>query len=237
MAKIDFEYSATNELELMFQAVNYHNWIWQRIKSFCGNRVLEVGAGLGMFTEKLKNDRELVISSELDKNLLGFLRDQYGSSENVKVVEWDAGDQNNIESWWDPDTIACINVLEHIENDRQVLATFSKMLKSGNNLILFVPAFPALYGTIDRLGGHYRRYSKRDLIGKVKQAGFRIKKMEYFNSIGLICWFLVNRIFKLKGNNPSSVRFYDKFVVPILAFVEARFTIPFGQSLLVICER
>lgn len=232
-----FEYSASGELKLMLEAPNYHDWIWGRVKSFCGDRILEIGAGLGIFTRKIQEGRKLVIASDVDRGFLSLLKN-HSFGDNVKILEFNAESGNGDLFEQDHlDTILCINVLEHIEDDMKALNNFFKILEPSGRLILFVPAFPKAYGTIDRLDGHFRRYSKKDLTDKLERAEFKIKKMQYFNSVGLVGWFLVNRIFKSKGNSGWSVKFYDRFIVPILAFVEARLTIPFGQSLLVICEK
>ena len=61
------------------------------------------------------------------------------------------------------DTIVCLNVLEHIEDDRATLADFSRVLPPGGHLALLVPAMPALYGTLDEHLHHFRRYDREPL--------------------------------------------------------------------------
>lgn len=67
-----------------------------------------------------------------------------------------------------------MNVLEHIQNDHQILATFAKVLSPGGKLLLLVPALPGLFGSLDEAFGHWRRYRKAELKEKVTEAGFRI---------------------------------------------------------------
>lgn len=234
----DFEFSALADLDLMFQAPNYHGWIWDKIKPFCGRRVLEVGAGLGMYTRRLKEGRELVIASDIDWRFLNWLRDRF-DNKNVEVAEFNAENSKVVEKLKSRyiDTIVCINVLEHIQDDLKALRNFFEILQEGGKLVLFVPAFPIAYGTFDQFVGHFRRYSKEDVVRKLRLARFRIEKLQYFNSIGLVSWFMVSRVRKAKALNPWSVKFYDRFVVPVLVLIERIFSPPFGQSLFLICRK
>jgi SAM-dependent methyltransferase len=233
-----FEYSGLDDLSLMFEAPNYHEWIWDNIKPFCGRRVLEVGAGLGMYTRKLKEGRELVIASDIDARFLNWLREKF-KSENVEVAELHIENSQVVERLKSRhiDTIVCINVLEHVRDDMKALRNFFEILQEGGKLALFVPAFPIAYGAFDQLVGHFRRYSKGDLVRKLKLARFRIVKLQYFNSTGLVSWFMFSRVLRAKRLNPWSVKFYDRFVVPVLVFIEKILPPPFGQSLFAICRK
>lgn len=138
-----------------------------------------------------------------------------------------------------PDTVMCLNVLEHIEEDVEVLEkSFSLLKRQRGRLILLVPAFKALYGRMDRLGGHFRRYNKKELVEKLKGTGFHIERMFYFNSLGVAAWPLSNLLIKPKGINDSSISlsflFYDRVVVPILDKIEGLAEPLFGQSIIAI---
>ncbi len=58
------------------------------------------------------------------------------------------------------DTAVLLNVLEHVDDDRSLLADISARLALGGTLCIWVPAFPSLFGEFDRLVGHCRRYRK-----------------------------------------------------------------------------
>ena len=140
-------------------------------------------------------------------------------------------------SRYSPDTIVCINVLEHVEDDVAALDNMFSILTEEGKLILLVPAFQFMYGTIDRLVGHYRRYSKRDIETKLVTAGFYVKSISYMNCIAPFGWFLNNRILKKQEESPYQVVFYDRFVVPWLRKIEQIFIPPFGLSLVVVGEK
>ena len=87
-----------------------------------------------------------------------------------------------------PDTVVCINVLEHVRvYDAAISKYFKGIRKRRDVYTSLAPAFQFLYGSIDRLVGHFRRYNKkkRELKGKLTGAGFNIKEIFYMNSVAL----------------------------------------------------
>ena len=88
------------------------------------------------------------------------------------------------------DTIVSFNVLEHIEDDVGTLRTAATLLRPGAHLVLFVPSLPFLYGTIDAQVDHHRRYTKTTLSEAVRSAGLKLERIEYFDFLGMVPWFL-----------------------------------------------
>jgi len=131
-----------------------------------------------------------------------------------------------------------VNVLEHIENDREALFHAYKSLKNKGHILLFVPALSFLYSDLDKRLGHYRRYSKNELIKIVTSAGFSIKKVSYFDMVGIIPWYiafvLLNHAYTLKASNVSM---YDKLVVPIMKKVEHVITPVIGKNLILVGQK
>ena len=85
------------------------------------------------------------------------------------------------------DIVFSSNVLEHIADDRACLARLHDKLPAGGGLFLFVPAFQVLWTQLDVDVGHYRRYTRRELIGKVTAAGFVIQRCRYADCSGFFC--------------------------------------------------
>jgi SAM-dependent methyltransferase len=73
------------------------------------------------------------------------------------------------------DAVVLLNVLEHIKNDRAALRQIWRLLKPGGVAIIEVPAGPGLYDFFDATFHHYRRYSMRELAGKLAEVGFRLR--------------------------------------------------------------
>src|SRR5437870_3612852 len=116
----------------MAEAARCNAWLLDRARPFLGARVLEVGAGIGTFTERLAQGRE-VVALEPDPALASHLRRNAPSAE---VVQGEAGDAPACLF----DSIVCFNVLEHIADDRAALAAFSQRLRPGGHLLLLVPS-------------------------------------------------------------------------------------------------
>ncbi len=147
----------------------YNAWLHGRFDGFLGQRVLEVGSGVGNQTRYFA-DRERVIASDIESHYLRELSRRFEDSKNVRVASFvfplRESDRSDLRGER-PDTIVCMNVLEHIEHDSATLRDFASVLDPGGRLVLLVPAMPSLYGSLDVALNHFRRYDKDAL----KQAG------------------------------------------------------------------
>jgi SAM-dependent methyltransferase len=132
------------------------------------------------------------------------------------------------------DTVVCVNVLEHIQDDRGAVCQMAGLLRPGGHLVLLVPAHPSLYGTLDSLVGHFRRYQRRELVDKVRGSGLAVVRCRFFNSAAAICRFVIGQLLRQQEAGRSQVLFFDRFVVPVLAPLEWLMRPPFGQSLVVV---
>jgi hypothetical protein len=100
-----------------------------------------------------------------------------------------------------------------------------------------VPARPEIYSPIDRDFGHFRRYVRAELTGKLQTAGFRVLRLHYFNLIGYLAWWWTFRVLKQRSFNLGSVRLFDRGIFPVSSFLERRvMRPPIGQSLVAIAE-
>src|SRR5207245_328783 len=86
------------------------------------------------------------------------------------------------------DTVVCLNVLEHIEDDSSVLRRLYEAVPSGCKVVFLVPFDPRLYSRFDKEIGHFRRYQKAELEQKMQAAGLRVERQFYFNKAGVIAW-------------------------------------------------
>jgi SAM-dependent methyltransferase len=134
------------------------------------------------------------------------------------------------------DTIVCLNVLEHIEDDKRALQHMHAVLRPGGRALLIVPAFESLYGPIDRNLGHFRRYSQANLRRLGESTGFRTM-VRFFNVVGLFGWWLNAKVLKRTEQSPSQIRLFDRVIVPALSRVEAVAPPPFGQSIFAVLEK
>jgi SAM-dependent methyltransferase len=79
------------------------------------------------------------------------------------------------------DLVAALDSLEHFEDDVAALRELHRVCRPGGTLLATVPAFPALWGSVDELGHHHRRYQRRELLARVRAAGFEVVLDRYMN--------------------------------------------------------
>lgn len=227
--------AGVRELEAMALAVNYHHWTATVAQPFLGRRVLEIGGGLGSFTQLLA-EREWVVTIDNDPDCTATLRRRFQAREQIRVLDADILDNAlpialQAEQL---DSAVCINVLEHIEDDRAALRNIYSALQPGGYFFLLVPAHPQLYGTLDEVVGHCRRYTRKEGVEKLQGAGFTVLRSHYFNSVGAVGRYVIGKIRRQQETGHEQVRFYDQCVVPVLSKVERLVDPPFGQSLVVV---
>jgi SAM-dependent methyltransferase len=141
----------------------------------------------------------------------------------------------------DYDYVFSSNVLEHIPDDVAALREIREVLVPGGVVTLYVPALMALFSDMDRAVGHYRRYSRRELVEKVRAAGFIVDHARYVDSVGMVAWFAMRLLgYRSTGNlgGDSSLRFFDKFLLPVSRFLDALFMSHIaGKNVLVVAHR
>jgi SAM-dependent methyltransferase len=233
MKATDFSYSGT-ELDALAEAPNYYRFIARQFAPFVGPRTVEIGAGIGTFAEHLLREtsvRELVAVEPADNNF-PELRRRLGARTDVRAVHGYLEDHVNEITGMD--SLVAVNVLEHTPDDVAFLRAARSVLRPGGAALLFVPAMPAVYGSLDDEFEHYRRYTKTTLRHALTEAGFRDARLRYVNCLGLAAWFMAGRVFKWRTIDASRVRFYDRWVVPWLTRAELVVEPPIGQSILAV---
>ncbi len=222
-------------LETMSKAPNYNKWIFNNIKPYIGKEILEIGGGIGNMTKFFINQK-LVVSTDIAEYNINKLKTNFKSRNNFFPIKTDISKTTSALKMFSFDTVICINVLEHIKNDFAALKNMNSILNKKGKLIIMVPAFTLLYGTIDKADSHYRRYNKKAIFKKIKKSGFKIIKCVYMNIPGFFGWYYHNRMIKAELHPEEDISFFDK-IVPFFAFFEKIFKPPFGLSLIIIAEK
>ena len=81
------------------------------------------------------------------------------------------------------DLIAILDVLEHIEADREALVSLASKLRPGGRILITVPAHPWMWSAHDVVNHHHRRYTRRTLRAVVAEAELKLEMMSWFNSL------------------------------------------------------
>lgn len=224
--------NGTQTLESMSQAVWYNRWTVSKFRAFLKGKILEVGCGIGNFTEILTDYGE-VFAVDIDKNNL------YVCKKSAKGAKVGFGDIEKGSVFFDDqlfDTIVCLNVLEHIKDDAAALENMYNLLKKGGVLILLVPANKSLFGQIDKSIGHFRRYDKKELVNFLENKGFKVIRKRVINLLGALGWFFSAKVFKNDGVGKGQVKVFD-FIAPFVLPLEDIIEPPIGTSILVIAKK
>lgn len=223
-------------LEVSVGLVRYYDWLLHRVSDSIRGRTLEIGAGIGTLSVQIEPLCTELVLVEPAPTLFHRLDERFAEASHVTTclgtLEQAMADGP---AEFEPgfDTIASFNVLEHILDDVGVLRTASTVLRPRGRLVLFVPSLPFLHGTIDDEVNHHRRYTKATLSETVQAAGLRVERIEYFDFLGIVPWFIAGRILR-RTPSAGGLRGYDRFVTPVCRAVDRMIGPPLGKSLIAI---
>jgi SAM-dependent methyltransferase len=222
--------------ELLAEAKNYNRWIFQLTTPFLGQRILDIGCSIGNITQYFL-DRECIVGVDCDRKAIEQIQPRFSGHSNFHAYysDFPKSDLSHLRKFGF-DTITCLNVLEHIDNDNHALVSMNTLLADGGRLILLVPALQWLYGSMDAADGHFRRYSARELKEKLSAAGFIVSKLQYRNFPGIFGWFINGRVRKVPFIPKNQLALYDK-IIPLVQRLEQWVSFPLGQSILAVGEK
>jgi SAM-dependent methyltransferase len=232
--------SIFTDLHVLNEATRYRRWLFSLIQPHLGQHILEVGSGIGNYTDMLL-DKKCVVATDIDETYVRILLERFRNNSNVQVSQLDLNnlDHNLMLKLQDYhlDTIINMNVLEHIKDDLEALKAMKEILSGGGRIITIVPAFPKLFGSLDEAYGHYKRYSKEDFINISQALGLSLVYFRYFNFIGILGWIYSSKIRRKKTLSKQSVAVFDRWVVPTISVIEKKLTLPFGLSLIAVLQK
>src|ERR1700722_1652999 len=223
--------------ERMTRAKNYFAWQHRLVIPELGQRVIEIGCGIGNFTS-LMLDREAVVGVDIEADCVLRHKQRFPDQANVTAMARDVNAPEFAElKAFGADSCVCLNVLEHVEHDLEALRSMADVLTPGGVVILLIPAFPSLYGPIDELLGHYRRYTRASVSRLAAEAGLSVKTAFYLNAIGFFAWWTNARILKRRAQSATQIEVFDRYVVPVASRVKNLVPPPFGQSMFIVLEK
>ena len=210
---------------------------FEQVPSDFGARVLEVGAGIGTFSERLlgAGAQELLVI-EPEPACVAELEARFARDRRVTVraeVLPDAPSLNGRAGTFD--FALSQNVLEHIEDDYAAMAAMARAVRPGGRVMALVPAHPRLYGAIDRAYGHHRRYTRERLRAITEAAGLEVERLYSFNALGLLGWWAKKRT-GARDIGRSPLKAYEA-LLRLWAPIERRVDLPAGLSVIVHARR
>lgn len=216
------QYNGEENLDVLRLAKNYNNFLVKKVCSLVNKTnltIIDFGAGEGYLADEVeKNCGCKVICIEPADNLQKFYSEKLHYQSLCEVADGTV------------DYIYSLNVLEHIEDDAEIVNLFYEKLKQNGRIFLYLPAFKCLYSSMDEKVGHFRRYTKLTLLNLFSDKNkWQINKLSYADFAG----FFVTLLYKIIGNNQGdisskSLLFYDKLIFPISRFFDK---LTFGKFL------
>ena len=222
-------------LQLLRKAHKYNRWVYELIRPYLGHDILEIGAGIGNMTRHYLSHGSIT-ATDISPYCIRELRRTFSEYPQVRVDELDIS-RNSYPRTEIYDTIVCLNVLEHVEDDVEALRHMRSLLKPGGRLVLYVPSNPRLYCEIDRGVGHHRRYLLDELRDKMLRAGFKLAHVRSHNLIGALGWWFQGKIMGKKRVGASDVGGMNLLMPFIRLQDRLRLDSRFALSILAVGER
>lgn len=224
----------TSRNQLIVRALKNH---FGNFKSF-----LEVGCGTGYVLSGVHSAYPEVnlSASEIDTEGLPFVRQRVGRAQIFQM------DARRIPFQDEFDVIGAFDVIEHITDDEKVLDQIHQACKPGGGVIVTVPQHPWLWSPIDTLSHHKRRYTKKELVRKIKNAGFHV--VETISFVSLLLPLMVLSRWKMKSEKKldpmrelSLPEFLNRLLSWIMAgervLIQSGIRFPAGSSLLCVGKK
>ncbi len=231
---MEFDESALHKVRedrLLIDEVD--QWLFEEIETFLGQRILEIGCGLGNFARHLSR-RELYVGTDTSDESIHLVQNRFATTPNMSFEVSDVTDHEFLQfASINFDTVFSLNAFEHIEDHGAAFKNVRQVLQPGGRFILVVPAHSWLYGSIDKAIGHYRRYDKASMRKLFSAYGFECLSLKYLNALGALGWFLNGRVLREKTPPSNQLQLFNK-LVPYLKAVERVAPVPFGISVLAV---
>lgn len=218
------------------------NLVKQFIPSHKKLKILDIGCGTGKLMEELGRYGE-VYGVDASQEAINFCRQRHlGHLYKSKFPQ--ISPKLHKKRF---DLITCLDVIEHISDDKKAMQRISQLLKPNGKLIITVPAYSWLFSYWDKISGHHRRYSISRLLALLNHNDFRIVKISYLYSfllpIAIPFRFIRHQLFKNKP--PQSDLIKLAYPANLLLFTLATLerillkyiNLPFGLSLICIAQK
>lgn len=212
-----------------------------RIIPKCSGKILDVGSGNGEIAIFLSKTAKVVYAGDNSEIILKRLKRKTEKIVNFKAIRLDAENFHLGEKF---DLITACDIAEHLKDDSAFFNNSYSHLNQGGKFFISVPAIKYFYGVRDKKYGHYRRYTKGEIMTKTRQAGFHILRCQYWNFIGLLPYFVSEKIFKKALVGPARhqldnlfFRVVSKFLYFWLVLESKISFLPIGLSLIILAEK
>jgi glycosyltransferase involved in cell wall biosynthesis len=211
-------------LERLNRAPRFTRWMADVVRPYVGDRVLEIGAGTGNMSVHLM-PRSTYWATDVNPSYLEYLMTLRATRPYMRVARTNAMEAGTFPRGQSFDTVVCLNVIEHVQDDVRALRNVWEALEEGGRAIILVPYGPGLYGSLDEVLGHFRRYTQVQLVVAAEQAGFQVEQVLKFNRPGVPAWWLNGRILHRRTFGIGQIRVLN-ILTPLFRLVDGWLPLP-----------
>ena len=221
-----------NYLEIVESVTVWNKYVHYLNKKYYKNNFLEIGAGIGSFTDRYKKNIKNIFLTEIDKQNLNILKTKYQNDKNITVLESQIA---NVSQKFN--TICHFNVLEHIKDDKEEIINCLNKINKEGYLVILVPAHNKLYSNLDKDVGHYRRYEK-SFFENLNLSNGEIVELKYMDCMGYFLYYMNKLIYK-NETYPSGFKIFiwDKIFTPLTVLLDFITGYKFGKNILCIIKK
>lgn len=200
----------THWLQHLDQAHHFHKWVFDGIGPLPGKNVLEVGCGIGTYTNIMAEAGYDVTALDINPDYVEHCARRFVDRPQIDVRLEDATSPPADGELWD--AAIMLDVLEHLPDDVSVLKGLSGRLTVGGVLAIKVPAHDWLRGSLDDAVGHYRRYNRQSLSQAFRDAGYEVISIKPFNVMAMPGWWLNSRLLQSQVAPSNQIRLFERLV-------------------------
>jgi glycosyltransferase involved in cell wall biosynthesis len=191
----------------------YVSWLTRVLRPYLGDTVLEIGAGFGNMTGRLMGKKLRYVAGEGDPLYLHALRNRFLRTPSVTVCRLNPEAPADFEPWKGQfESVLCVNLLETVDDPKEVLRSMASCLEPGGSLVALVPQGGGLYGTLDKGMGHKRRFDAAEMAATLADLGFHVEQEHQVNKIGALGWWFSSRVLHRSRISRPALKLWDKSV-------------------------
>jgi SAM-dependent methyltransferase len=219
-------------LEVFADTPRINRWIYSKIAAHIHGDVLEIGSGIGNLSGHIVGDAARVVLSDMESHYLQALSQRFVGDDRVSVARYDLdGEPPPAIARRRFDAIVAVNVVEHVADDHALVGRLATLLKPGGKLLIYVPACPFAYGSLDRALGHHRRYTRASLASLLAGAGLHFDPPRFMNLFGLLGWAVNGRLLRRTRLSPLQLGLFES-LMPLFS-LEDHVRLPIGLGVYV----
>lgn len=222
------------ELGLFREASRWKAYFCSQLEPYMRGDILEVGAGIGsttraLWTRSVRSWTCLEPSSNLIEELEHELESVVNDDGNRPSVQ--NRTLRDLEASPQFDSILYIDVLEHIQHDRDEVAHAVSLLRTGGHLIVLSPAHNWLFSPFDEQVGHFRRYDRRGF-ADLTPPGAKLTRVRYLDSVGIAASLANRMLLRESLPTPAQIRTWDRFLVPLSRLLDPFLGYRLGKTII-----